>query len=196
MFKQEYEALKKIGKRIMIHAYKFNGWLYRSWEYPMIIENNDDYVVLSNCDSKIMTSEFQTNRFFTSETRHPSFWIMFKEHWFNLLISLIDGKPNFYINLSSKFIYEESAIKYIDFDLDFKISWNNNWVELDKHEYKEAITKFNYPTALVEKIDEIESQVVDLIKKQYFVNEFTIDKLNGYFSKYQELLKDEKKTND
>lgn len=192
MLKQEYEALKKIGKRVMIHAYKFNGWLYRSWEYPMIIGNEDDYVILANHDTKILTSEYQSNRVFGSETKHPSFWVFFKKEWFNLLISIIDHRPQYYINVSSKFIYEESAIKYIDFDLDFKILPNNNWFELDANEYEESIELFNYPKALVSKISEIEKNIKRLIDEKYFSNEFNINVLDEYSKIYEKYLEIEK----
>ncbi len=195
MVKQEYEALKKIGKRVMVHAYKFNGWLYRSWDFPMILENNDDYVVLSNVDTSILTSEYNSNRVFGSSTKHPSFWVFWKDEWFNMLITVIDQKPQYYINVSSKFIYEESAVKYIDFDLDFKILPNGSWVELDKNEYNEAKELFNYPRALTSIISDVEEKIEKLIKEGYFSNNFSIDVINSYVDKYEMLLAREKRNN-
>lgn len=192
MSKQEYEALKKIGKQIMVHAYKFNGWLYRTWEYPVIIANELDYVVLANYNSKILTSEFNSNRVFYSETKYPSFWIFFKDQWFNLLVSIVNDKLQYYINVSSKFIYEELAIKYIDFDLDFKILYNNHWFELDRNEYNEAIKNFNYPKPLVAKIDEIDEQIKNLIQSEYFIKEFNFERINKYCNIYNDLIKEKK----
>ncbi len=193
MLKQEYDSLRKIGKRLMVHAYKFNGWLYRSWEYPMIIENNDDYIVLSNMDTKILTSEYNTNRVFGSVTKHPSFWVFWKDGWFNMLVSIIDGKPQYYINVSSKFIYEESAIKYIDFDLDYKILSNGKWVELDKNEYEEAKETFNYPKALVSIIGGIEKDIEKRIESNYFNKIFNAEQIDKYIKIYEEFCSKEKK---
>lgn len=190
MEKQEYEVLKKIGKKVMVHAYKFNGWLYRSWEYPMIVANEDEYLVLANFNTNILTSEYGSYRVFCSTTKHPSFWVFFKEHWFNLLITIVNDKVQFYINLSSKFIYEESAIKYIDFDLDFKVLPDGNYVELDKDEYEEAITLFKYPKPLTCKIKEVEEYLENLIKQGYFAKTFNIEKLNNYIKIYNEYNKE------
>ncbi len=192
MVKQEYNSLKKIGRRVMVHAYKFNGWLYRSWEYPMVIENTDDYIVLSNIDTKILTSEFNTNRVFGSLTKHPSFWVFWKNQWFNMLITLIDNKPQYYINVSSKFVYEESAIKYIDFDLDYKILPNGRWVELDRNEYTEAKETFNYPKALVSIISNIEKTITDKINEDYFRNKFNLEEIEKYQKLYSNFCDIEK----
>lgn len=186
MEKQEYEALKKIGKTVMVHAYKFNGWLYRSWEYPMIIANEDDYVVLSNFNTEIMTSEYNSYRVFCSQTKLPSFWVFFKEHWFNLLITIVNNKPQYYINVSSKFIYEESAIKYIDFDLDYRILSDGTWMQLDRNEYLEAIKLFKYPKPLTARISEVEQQIEDYIRDGYFMKTFNMEKLNNYIKIYND----------
>ena len=196
MFKQEYEALKKIGKRVMVHAYKFNGWLYRSWDFPMIIDNNDDYVVLSNFDTNILTSEFDSNRVFGSTTKHPSFWVFWKDEWFNMLITIMDGRPQYYINVSSKFIYEESAIKYIDFDLDYKILPNGTWVELDKNEYEQSKETFNYPKALVNIIADVEKTIEKLIGEKYFQDTFNMAAINRYTQLYENYLSQEKREED
>ncbi|MBR2652200.1 DUF402 domain-containing protein [bacterium] len=45
-----------------------------------------------------------------------------KNDWFNFRITLESQGPQIYVNIASPFFYEESAVKYYDFDIDFKCS--------------------------------------------------------------------------
>ncbi|GHU33961.1 hypothetical protein FACS1894166_10610 [Bacilli bacterium] len=67
----------------------------------------------------------------------------------------------YYINIASPFIYENEVIKYIDFDLDFKIPDTNvaNIYELDVDEFNENKVKYNYPPEIIKKILEAEQAV-------------------------------------
>jgi protein associated with RNAse G/E len=41
-------------KKISVHAYKFNSKLYRSYEFPTIIEENDDFICIDATFSKVI----------------------------------------------------------------------------------------------------------------------------------------------
>lgn len=180
---------KKIGSRIMVHAYKFNGWLYRSWEYPVILEVNEDYVVLGNEESTILSSKEGTNHFFFSKVVKPTFWFFFKDKWFNLITTSTPNGYQNYINISSPFIFEESAFKYIDLDLDFKIFPNGNWIEVDINEFMVNQVNFRYPPKLVEIAKRTEDELINMIKNEYFkeyINDQTMEKYNQLYLKFSE----------
>ena len=65
-------------------------------------------------------------------------------------------------NLSSPYLYDNEAIKYIDYDLDVKVFPNGTYRLLDENEYKFHLDKMNYPIDVQEII---EKEVQDLIKK-------------------------------
>ncbi|MGL4647120.1 MAG: DUF402 domain-containing protein [Mycoplasmoidaceae bacterium] len=156
----------KIGKKVMIHAYKKNGWLYRTWEFPKILEINDRYVCVSMKNSSVITSEKYSDRNFLSKNIKQAYWLFLADEWFNVVATVSNGKISYYINLASPFIYEEEAIKYIDFDVDLKIDHKGNVKVLDLKEFNEHRIEFNYGNKL-SKIIELE---LEKIKSKDFIN--------------------------
>lgn len=137
----------KINKKIMIHAYKRNGWLYRVWEFPEVLETNSSFTAVSLVNSKVITNEKFSKRNFISKNMKNSFWFFFPDKWYNIIATIT---PNnviaYYVNIASPFIYEEEAIKYYDFDLDIKMrnSSSSTYKILDVDEYKENKKKYKY----------------------------------------------------
>ncbi|MCV3743360.1 DUF402 domain-containing protein [Ureaplasma sp. ES3154-GEN] len=162
---QDLSALK-IHQEIMVHAYKLNGWLYRSWNNPMVVGIEDDLLVLCSTNSLVITAEEYTKRNFPSYTNKTSYWFFFKKEWFNIIATIEKTGMKFYINIASPFIYEEEAIKYYDFDLDFKISADKQWREVDFDEFLENSKKYNYPPVLMHKILDVEKRIEKLIQER------------------------------
>ncbi len=142
----------KQNKKIMIHAYKRNGWLYRVWEYPEVLECNEKIVVVSLMNSKVITNEKNSKRNFISKNIKNSFWFFFPGKWYNIVATInANNVVNYYVNIASPFIYEEEAIKYFDFDLDIKMKSNTPAVYkiLDNDEYKENKVDYNYEDEVI-----------------------------------------------
>ena len=170
----------KIGKKIMIHGYKKNGWLYRTWEFPKIIEKNDEYLCVYLKNTSIITSEKFSKRNFHSKNLKDSYWFFLKDEWFNIVATVVDDNVSYYINLSSPFIIEEEAIKYIDFDIDVKIDQNGNFKILDKKEFDEHKKEFDYGNKLT-KIIELECEkIIDKKFIDYLTKKINKDLLDGY----------------
>lgn len=137
----------KQNKKIMIHAYKRNGWLYRVWEYPEVLESNEKFTVVSLMNSKVITNEKNSKRNFISRNLKNSFWFFFKDKWYNIIATICTNNiVSFYVNIASPFIYEEEAIKYYDFDLDIKMKSTSHLIYkvLDVDEYKENSKLYHY----------------------------------------------------
>lgn len=183
---------KKIGTRVMINAYKFNGWLYRVWEYPLILDVCDEYVVLASQDCEILTSKEDSKQFFYSKATKPTFWFLFQDKWFNLITTITPKGYQHYINVASPFIFEESAFKYVDLDLDFKIFPNQSWIEVDINEFMVNQLRFKYPPELIKKAKDTEDELIALIKNGYF-NYFSQPTLiNKYEQLYHQYTKKER----
>lgn len=137
----------KQNKKIMIHAYKRNGWLYRVWEFPEVLESNDKFTVVSLVNSKVITNEKNSKRNFISKNLKNSFWFFFKDKWYNIIATVnTNNIVSFYVNIASPFIYEEEAIKYYDFDLDIKMKSNSATIYkiLDVDEYNQNKVEYHY----------------------------------------------------
>ena len=67
----------------------------------------------------------------------------------------------YYCNLSSPFVCDEEALKYIDYDLDIKVYPNGKYHLLDEDEYEQHMNQMNYP----HDIDVILRRNVDILQQ-------------------------------
>ena len=115
------EKNEKIGTNYMIHSYKHNGQLYKSWDEAVLLEKNEEFYVFGNQQTKV--TEVDGRSWYTKE---PAILFYFKNHWFNIIGQCKEKGLTFYCNMTSPFLIEEGTVKYIDYDLDvriFQISW-------------------------------------------------------------------------
>ncbi|MDR0545939.1 MAG: DUF402 domain-containing protein [Mycoplasmataceae bacterium] len=151
------------NQKVVIHAYKFDGQLYRTYEFGYIIEENDEYICVSVKGAHVIYE--MKNRFYPSDIKENCIWYFFKKEWYNLLVGYKDNRLFYHFHVAGPYLIEEGAIKYIDFDLDYRV---NNWkshvlTELDIDEFVTHSLMYNYPPKLV---DTIRNTGI-LIKKRY-----------------------------
>ncbi|AGR40877.1 DUF402 domain-containing protein [Spiroplasma taiwanense] len=172
----------KPGDLVLVHAYKHNGNLYRSWENVIVFENNEDCLILIN--EEVLITEFNGRRWKTNE---PAIWFFFKDKWYNTICMFKERGINYYCNLASPYIVEENTIKYIDYDLDFKVFNDYSYKILDLREFNRNRISWNYSREIVEKIWEN----VDLLKKDIELkkNSFDHNYVKEIWRKYKENLK-------
>lgn len=185
-----WKSYLRIGDKVMVHAYKYNGWLYRTWEYPIVIDVSDDYVVLSLLKSRVLSSEENSVRCFSSWVCKDTFWYISSKDWFNFMVIVEEEGIRTYINISSPYIYEEGAIKYYDFDLDFKINSTGQWREVDIKEFLENSEKFNYSESLKNIILDVEKKIQEKINHSYFDQFNNKDNVERLIKKQTKLLKE------
>lgn len=143
----------KSNKKIMVHAYKRNGWLYRAWEFPEVLDSNKNFTVVSLVNSKVITNEKFSPRNFISKNIKNSFWFFFPNKWYNIIATLTSNNViAYYVNIASPFIYEEEAIKYFDFDLDIKMRNTSSEIYkiLDIDEYESNRRDYRYEKEVID----------------------------------------------
>lgn len=193
-FINAYNKTPKVGDSVMVHSYKYSGWLYRTWNFPIVIEENEEHLVLCTIDCTVLSSEENSFRIFNSKVLKPTFWFFFKDKWFNLIVTIENHGTKLYINIACPYIYEEGTIKYFDFDLDFKTTeLNNKWKEIDINEYFVNQEKYHYPPELVNKINSIEKEVKELIKNEWFNKFSDLNYLSKLYKKYLEIVDEREK---
>ncbi|MDR0825745.1 MAG: hypothetical protein LBM72_00590, partial [Mycoplasmataceae bacterium] len=89
------------NKKVTVHAYKYNGWLYRTWEFPTVYEETDDYVCVSSQGAHVITASPTNNKFYHSKITHPTIWYFFKKQWFNIIVAKKNKHFYYYINIAS-----------------------------------------------------------------------------------------------
>jgi protein associated with RNAse G/E len=91
------------------------------------------------------------------------------------------------VNLASPYIYEEQAIKYIDYDLDYKLLPDGKWELLDQKEYDENSKSYGYSPEIQAIIAETQKELEDFIKRNHL--NIQPEKIIEIFDKYDDYIK-------
>ncbi|HLR80877.1 MAG TPA: DUF402 domain-containing protein [Bacillota bacterium] len=144
------------GSNIQIQSYKHDGKLHRQWKSNFILKATPTVVIGVNDQTEVLESDGRTWM-----TREPAILYFSANHWFNVIGMLRKGGIYYYCNMSSPFVYDAEALKYIDYDLDFKVYPDFTYELLDEDEYAEHKKKMGYPAV----IDRILHEQMDILKK-------------------------------
>lgn len=131
------------GTKIEIQSYKHNGHLHRIWESSLVLKGTDTVIIGANDRTTVTESD---GRMWT--TREPAICYFHAEHWFNIIGMLRNDGIHYYCNIGSPFVYDEDAIKYIDYDLDVKVFPDMTYKLLDEDEYEMHKEMMEYPQAI------------------------------------------------
>lgn len=126
-------------EEVIIVSFKHNGKVHRTWYQTYLIEDNDDYTVVGSTHSLVI--EADGRRWHATE---PAVSVFFKNEWFNVVCMLRDGGIFYYVNIASPSIFNNNIVKYIDYDLDFKVKPDYEIKVLDEFEYKKHKKELKY----------------------------------------------------
>ena len=164
-------------QEMVIVAFKHNGKVHRTWYQTYLIEENEEYVAVGSTHSFVV--EADGRKWHAIE---PAVSIFMKKKWFNVVSMIKTTGINFYVNIASPSIREDNMIKYIDYDLDFKVDPTFYVKTLDEFEYKKHKKVLNYSSELDEVIKYNFAKVRELIEKREFP--FSHDKIEELYKKY------------
>lgn len=131
------------GSHFQIKSYKHNGTLHRVWEDSIVLKGTENVFIAANDQTRVWESDGRTWK-----TREPAICYFHAQHWFNIIGMLRSDGIHYYCNISSPFIFEDNALKYIDYDLDVKVFPDMTYILLDEDEYEEHKQLMNYPHVL------------------------------------------------
>ena len=118
----------KVGDTLVIHCYKHNGIIHKSWSSAVVLEVNEDFIVLGN-ENVLVTK--QDGR--TWHTKEPAIMFFYKKRWFNIIAQLKTNGIFYYCNIASPYVIDGNVIKYIDLDL--RVFNDGAFKVLDRNEY-------------------------------------------------------------
>ncbi|WP_381414817.1 DUF402 domain-containing protein [Spiroplasma endosymbiont of Anurida maritima] len=174
---QEY----KIGQQVLIHAYKHDGTLYRSWEYAEVYDITDTHLILVN--KNVTITEINGRKWQAVE---PALWIFSRGGWHNIICMLKGNGVQYYCNIASPYVIEQNTLKYIDYDLDIKVFSNGSYKILDLKEFNRNRLKMKYTQEITEIVwNEIDSLKNRIKNKSDFFDTKYIEKL---YKKYNDKL--------
>ena len=131
----------KVGDTVQIHSYKHNKALHRIWRSATVINETEDCLVLGNFKTRVIESDGRNWM-----TKEPAICYFFRNQWFNVIGMIKPDGIYYYCNLSSPYLYDGEAVKYIDYDLDIRVSRDGTFKILDEDEYQKHQVKFKYPS--------------------------------------------------
>jgi len=144
-----------IDSDVPVHSYKHNGNIHRVWEKIRILDVTDDVIIAASNKTLVIEADGRIWK-----TTEPAISYFFNDLWFNVIAILRADGIHFYCNASSPCLYEEGALKYIDYDLDLKVFPNYRYKILDEYEFNKHRREMDYPED-VQKI--VRSQLQTLI---------------------------------
>lgn len=160
-------------QEVIVVAFKHNGKVHRTWYQTYMIEEKDEYVAVGSTHSFVI--EADGRRWHAIE---PAVSIYMKNSWFNVVAMMKPTGICYYVNIASPSISSDGVIKYIDYDLDFKVDSEYNVKTLDEFEYKKHKKIYNYSDDLDKVIKINFNKVKKLIEKKEFpFNHETIEEL-------------------
>ncbi|MFS0862702.1 DUF402 domain-containing protein [Fredinandcohnia sp. 179-A 10B2 NHS] len=131
------------GDTIQIHSYKHNGHIHRVWEETKVLKGTQSLVIGGNDRTTVTESDGRT-----WITREPAICYFHARHWFNIIGMIREDGVYYYCNISSPFIADNEALKYIDYDLDIKVFPDMTYILLDEDEYERHRREMNYPDVI------------------------------------------------
>lgn len=152
--------LKK-AKKIQIHGYKHDGSLHRVWTNSFVVDDNESYLVTGNQRTKVIESSGRS-----WYTKEPALCYFFEKEWFNIIAMFKKDGIHYYCNVSSPYVYDSEAIKYIDYDLDIRVYPNGRIVVLDRKEFETNSSKLNYSEDIIKIANHAISELKSWIKEK------------------------------
>jgi protein associated with RNAse G/E len=169
----------KKGDKLLIHCYKHNGEIHRTWDEAIVIKETDEYLVCGNDCVKVTEDDGRSHR-----TKEPAIMIFYKKHWFNIIAQLKEYGLFYYCNIASPYLIDGNIIKYIDYDLDLRVFPDGGYRVLDKNEYKYHKKIMHYSDDLDLILKNELAILIDMKKKnegpfdKKFIEEYNIEYLH------------------
>ena len=171
----------KVGDTLVIHCYKHNGMIHKSWKLAYVLDIKNDYIVLGN-ENVLVTK--QDGR--TWHTKEPAIMLFYKKRWFNIIAQL---KPNgifYYCNIASPYVIDDGIIKYIDYDLDLRVFNDGAFKILDRNEYNYHKKLMRYPKEINFIVKNELSSLIEMKKSSVFP--FNVETIEYYYKLFREIV--------
>ena len=152
--------LPQQGSYISIEAYKHDGHIRRIWDQAFVLFSSEEKVIAVT--NKTWVQDDDGHRWYT---REPALCYFYSDSWFNVIAMLRETGIFYYCNLASPWLYDGEAIKYIDYDLDYKFMPDGSWHLLDEEEYRQHSQEMNYPPQLDGILHKYMQKILDLYRE-------------------------------
>jgi protein associated with RNAse G/E len=121
-------------------------------------------------------------------SKEPAVSFFSKNDWYNVIAMIKPEGVIFYINIASPTLLDNHILKYVDYDLDFKLYPDGFIALLDQKEFIRHQTKYKYSASLIATIELMTSQIGMWLKEKRYP--FNVDTVTNYYKEFKALKKD------
>jgi len=170
------------GNQVSIHSYKHNKKLHRVWKKSIVLYQDQKMLVTANNRTRVIESDGRS-----WHTKEPAVCYFYSDLWFNIIGMLKKDGIYFYCNLSSPYLYDGEAIKYIDYDLDIKVFPSGSYTLLDEKEYQSHLGTMSYSDEIQDIINAHKKILIERIENKN--HPFDLSDIKVYYEAYLSLQK-------
>lgn len=170
-------CVPKEGEPIQIHSYKHNEQIHRIWHETTVLKGTKKLVIGANDRTLVTEADGRT-----WVTREPAVCYFHARYWFNIIGMLRGDGIYYYCNLSSPFIFDKEALKYIDYDLDIKVFPDMTFTLLDEDEYEKHRKEMNYPDVIDRILKKNVEELIQWIRQRK--GPFEPDFIDKWYERY------------
>jgi protein associated with RNAse G/E len=171
----------KIGDTLVIHCYKHNGMIYKTYDKAIVLDITKDYIVLGN--DKVLVTKSDGRRW---RTRESAIMFFYYNRWFNIIAQLKSHGLFYYCNIASPFVIDNRIVKYIDYDLDLRVFADGAFKILDRNEYNYHRKLMRYPEEINIIIKNELSSLIEM--KKTGVDPFNSKIIEKYLEVYKNIV--------
>ncbi|WAA12936.1 DUF402 domain-containing protein [Fervidibacillus halotolerans] len=175
-----------VGETIQIHSYKHNGRIHRIWSETTVLKGTKTLLIGANNRTTVTESDGRT-----WVTREPAICYFHSRYWFNIIGMLRNDGIYYYCNLSSPYVIDGLALKYIDYDLDIKVFPDLSYIILDEDEYDEHRKAMGYPDVINQILRLHMDKLINMIRQKK--GPFEPGFIETWYEKYLMLKRDLRK---
>lgn len=171
----------KVGDTLVIHCYKHNGMIYKTYDKAIVLDITKDYIVLGN--DKVLVTKSDGRKW---RTRESAIMFFYYNRWFNIIAQLKSHGLFYYCNIASPFVIDNRIVKYIDYDLDLRVFADGAFKILDRNEYNYHRRLMKYPEEINIIIKNELSSLIEM--KKTGVDPFNSKAIEKYFEIYKSIV--------
>ena len=162
---------------IKVQSYKHDGTLHRCWERNFLLLEDDKFFIVASTRTRVIESDGR--RWFSKE---PAVSFFSKDRWFNVIAMIKNEGIIYYINVASPTLYSQGMLRYIDYDLDFKLYPDGRIITLDEGEHLRHAHQYHYSPELKKAIKIASTYIMQLLEnKSYPFDNKLVDKMYRKF---------------
>jgi protein associated with RNAse G/E len=127
------------------------------------MEETPSFFIVASTRTRVIENDGR--RWFSKE---PAVSFFSKDKWFNVIAMIKQEGIIYYINIASPTIVSDGMLRYIDYDLDFKLYPDGRIVTLDEGEHARHCNQYQYSPELKKVIQLAGAHIMTLLKSKSY----------------------------